>query len=154
MPEPNGDRVVLRAYFDPKDGRHKLVTEPETLRVCKSKTRVVSMALNNETVGTDQYQPVVLSYRINGGSAGKNSRDPKTVFDDCPNAPGSSFIVPDDGKPCYFTIKEHLGIKVRPTDRCMFKDDDPEYAVTVRFTHSGWDDAFGSGEHDPWHTEC
>lgn len=153
MPEPNGDRVQLRAYYDPETGRHKLEVNPEVLRVCKRKTRVVSMTVTNETVETDQYKAVTLGYRIEGGKLKSASRNPKDVFDDCPNLPGSSFMVPDDGKPCYLTIKQHLGLEPRP-EPCSFSDDKPgPHVMIIRFTHEGWDDAAGSGEHAWWHTE-
>lgn len=152
MADRTGNLVELRAYVDPKDGKHKLETHPEGLRICKRKVRVLGMAVKNETVGTPEYKPVVLGFHIRGGSAGK-SQDPSMVFDDAPNFPGGKFIVRDDGKPCYFTIKKHLGLKERKKP-CTFPDEDPgEYAVFVNFSHEGWDDAFGSGDHEWWHIE-
>lgn len=153
MPKSNGDRIELRAYFDAETGRHKLEANPEVLRICKRTTRVVSMTVKNETVETDRYKSVTLGYQIEGGGLKSISRNPQDILDDAPNFPGSSFIVPDDGKPCYFTIKEHLGLDTRP-EPCSFPDEKPgAYAVIVRFTHEGWDDAAGSGEHLWWHTE-
>ena len=112
------------------------------------------MSAKNETVGTENYKPIMLGCVINGGSAPANSKNPLDAFEDSPNTPGASFIVPDDGKPCYFTIKERLGIEARP-DPCTFPDSEPgKYALIVRFTHEGWDDAAGSGEHVWWHMEC
>ena len=154
MPEPNGSIVKLRAYFDPKSGRHVLEANPETLRICKSTTRVVSMLVQNETVETEHYKPVILGYQMEGGRLTKISRNPQEVFDDSPNFPGSSFVVPDDGKPCYFMVREHLGLEPREKP-CGFSDDGPgKHTLVVRFSHEGWDDHAGSGEHVDWHMEC
>ena len=153
MPEPNGDRLDLRAYFDADSGRHKLAITPESLRICKRNTRVVAVLAKNETVKTKQYRPLILEYRIYAGVSKAAEKDPERVFRDGPNFPNSAFIVPDDGKPCYFMIKDQLGIRTREKP-CMFSGEGPdEYSVIVRFAHQGWDDDTGSGEHHDLHIE-
>ena len=153
MPEPNGDRLELTAYFDTESGRHKLAIKPESLRICKRNTRVVAVFAKNETVATKEYKPIVLEYRIYDGASTTAERNPERVFRDGPNFPNASFIVPDDGKPCYFMIKDELGIKTREKP-CTFPSEGPdEYSVIVRFTHQGWSDDTGSGEHHDLHVE-
>lgn len=153
MPEPNGDKVRLRAYFDTETKRHKLEARPEILRIRKRDTRSVSMTLENETIDTEHYKPVALGYRIQGGRLKTASSNPRDVFGDCPDSFRSSFTVSDEGAPCRFTFHQHLGLEERPNGRAFSEDKPGPHAVIIRFTHQGWDDAAGSGDHIWWHTE-
>ncbi|MEZ5366156.1 MAG: hypothetical protein R2748_28420 [Bryobacterales bacterium] len=153
MPTTPGTILTLRGFYDEKVRRHKLVAEPESLQICKRKTRVLALVAKNETAGTEHYKPLVLGYRINGGDVPANSGEPKHVFEDSPNAGGRSFIPVDGGKPTYFMLKEHLGLEPRE-NACSFPDAKPgKHAVIVQLSHEGWDDAEGSGYHADWHIE-
>jgi hypothetical protein len=123
------------------------------LRVCKRNTRVLAIAAKNETAGTEYYRPIELGYLIYDSSAKGPTTNPARILSDGPNFPDATFVVPED-KPCYFTIKDELGIKARETP-CSFSNDDPdEYSVIIRFRHEGWDDDDGAGVHAAWHFEC
>ena len=111
MAKTPGTVLRLRAYFDEKDGLHKLAADPETIPICKRKTRVMALVARNETVGSKHYKALVLGYRINGGDAPANTPDPKHAFEDSPNRGGQSFIPVDEGQPTYFMLKQHLGLE-------------------------------------------
>lgn len=153
MPKPNGDKVRLLAYFDSKTNRHKLEAHPESLRIRKRDSRSVSMVLENRTVETEHYKPVKLGYILQGGNLKSASRNPRDVFDDCPNSFESSFSVPDDGTNCRFTFRRHLGLEERTQDEPFSENQPGPHALIIRFTHEDWDDAAGSGDHIWWHTE-